>query len=72
MGTGRRESAGRTEEMSETWKIVIGIVLALILLPTILKIVSVVLGLAWTVLHLGLVALVVVFIIGLVRRLIRI
>ncbi len=58
--------------MSETWKIVLGIVLALVLLPTILKIVSVVLGLAWTVLHLAIVALVVIFIVGLVRRLIRI
>ena len=55
--------------MNDVWKIALGVVLALILIPFALKLFGLVVGLALGIAQLAIAALVVVFVIGLCRRL---
>lgn len=58
--------------MSDTWKVILGVVLALILFPTIWKVVGTVLAISFGLIQLAIVAAVIIFIIGLVRRMNRV
>lgn len=62
----------KDETMSDTWKVILGVVLALILFPTIWKVVGTVLAISFGLIQLAIVAAVIIFIIGLVRRMNRV